>query len=344
MKNKQNEKILENVKLKISISNFEKEEKLEMKKTKINILKVASVACCVLVLIAGGVFAKNIEEVLKKFFIGASDGVNIAANNGYVAKGDGKIQTAQGVDVSVDSFMIDDYNFTLNLKFKLHEETNINDFESIDIKDLKVIDENGVYVFNTHEIQWENEEQRRKYSYPGGYTDRFDKINDNEYMYRLIATGSSRPFPKSKKLSISFTQLRICKLVYTKGYEEKERTIFEGNWALEIDVPEEFYNRQTIEYKATKCTGESIDLNSITATLSNTAFRVSIPVIKTKKVDYELLHTSSPKSVYDKSALQKEYVETENGEKFVPAGISDGDGGYGLSSEPNTIIDYSRNF
>ena len=34
MNNKQKEKILENVKLKISISNFEKEEKIDMTKTR----------------------------------------------------------------------------------------------------------------------------------------------------------------------------------------------------------------------------------------------------------------------------------------------------------------------
>ena len=47
MNNKQKEKILENVKLKISISNFEKEEKIEMKRTRKSIL-IASLVKVVL--------------------------------------------------------------------------------------------------------------------------------------------------------------------------------------------------------------------------------------------------------------------------------------------------------
>ena len=57
MINKENEKIFENVKLKISISNFDEEENLEMKKNNRNIFKIATVACCMLVLTTGVVFA-----------------------------------------------------------------------------------------------------------------------------------------------------------------------------------------------------------------------------------------------------------------------------------------------
>lgn len=315
-----------------------------MRKTNKSILKIISVACCVVALITGGVFAKDIENAFRKLFAGASDGVIIAADNGYVAEVDGEAQTAQGVEIVVDSFMIDDYNFIMNFRFKISEESNIKDFVEIDIRDLKIIDENGEYVFNTHEARLENSEIKLEESYSGAYTSTFDKISDNEYMYRLIATGNSKAFPKSKHLSISFTHLQTCKLIYPNGIEEKERRIYEGNWNFEVDVPEKFYNRQTTIYNATSCTDESIDINGITATLSNTAFRISIPVIKTDKVDYDLLHTSTPKSIYDKMALQKEYLETEDGKKFEPAGRSNGDGGYGLPAEANTIIDYHQTF
>ena len=43
------EEILENVKLKISISNFGEEENIEMKKNNKNIFKIATVACCLLI-------------------------------------------------------------------------------------------------------------------------------------------------------------------------------------------------------------------------------------------------------------------------------------------------------
>lgn len=61
-----NEKILENVILKISISNFEKEEKIEMTKTRKNILKIVAVACCTIFSITGVVFATN--KVIEKIW------------------------------------------------------------------------------------------------------------------------------------------------------------------------------------------------------------------------------------------------------------------------------------
>lgn len=338
---KQN-KIMDKARMKIAISNFKKEEEIEMRKTNRSILKIASVACIAIALITGGVFAKDIENIFRRLFEGASDGVIIAVDNGYVAKTDGEVQTAEGIEISVDSFMIDDYNFIMNFKFKINEESNINDFVGIDIRDLKIIDENETCVFNTHEAILGNSEIKLEDKYLGGYSFGFDKISDNEYICKLMATGNPKAFPNSKHLSISFTELQTCKLIYTNGSEEKERKIYKGNWNFEIDVPEEFYNREKTIYKAISCSEKSIDINPITATLSNTAFRINIPVIKTDKIDYDLLHTG--KSVYDKSALQKEYVETTDGKKFKPAARSDGDGGYSLPAEEKTIIDYQQTF
>lgn len=67
MKNKQNEKILENVKLKISISNFEEGEKIDMKKMSKIILKSLTTVACALILTTGVVFAgsKVIENIWK---------------------------------------------------------------------------------------------------------------------------------------------------------------------------------------------------------------------------------------------------------------------------------------
>jgi len=335
-------KIMDKARMKIAISKFEEEEKIEMRKTNRSILKIASVACLVVALITGGVFAKDIENIFRRLFEGASDGVIIAADNGYVAEVKGEAQTAQGVEISVDSYMIDDYNFIMNFKFKIKEESNIKDFVGIDIRDLKVLDENETYVFNTHEAILGNNDIKLEDSYLGGYSFGFDKINDNEYMCKLIATGTSKAFPKSKHLSISFTELQTCKLIYPNGIEEKERKIYEGNWNFEIDVPEEFYSREELIYRAISCSEKSIDLDSITATLSNTAFRINIPVIKTDKIDYDLLHKGQ--SIYDKIAIQKEYVETTDGKKFETAGRSDGDGGYSLPPEEKTITNYQQTF
>lgn len=67
MENKENKKILEDVKLKISISNFEEEEKIDMKKTSKNIMKSLTTVACAILLTTGVVFAgsKVIEKIWK---------------------------------------------------------------------------------------------------------------------------------------------------------------------------------------------------------------------------------------------------------------------------------------
>lgn len=100
MNNKRKENILENVKLKISISNFEKEEKIEMKKTSKNILKIIAVSCCTMLSITGVVFAKDIGNFVKEFFGGnSSEGVDSAVNNGYVAEVKTEYQESEGIEI-----------------------------------------------------------------------------------------------------------------------------------------------------------------------------------------------------------------------------------------------------
>ena len=173
-----------------------------------------------------------------------------------------------------------------------------------------------------------------------------EKISDSEFKITLTASGSSIPFPKSKKLIINLTQIEKWNWTnYDTDFREKDIKKYKGNWHFEIDVPEEQSNREEINYKAISCSEKQIDLNGITAGLSKTAFKISISKIKTDKVNFDALHNYDGISIYHMIALQKEYVETSNGKRFEPAGSSDGDGGYGLpADEPDTIIDYHQTF
>lgn len=347
MKNKKTEKILENVKLKISISNFNDEEKMEMNNMKKSILKVSAIACCMLISITGIVFATDIGNFIKNFFgSNASDGVDIAVNNGYVAEVETKKQNADGIEVSVDSLIMDDYNFAMNFTMVLDEKYNIEDFDGIIFDDLMIIDENNQIVFNT--VSAYQQELKEKYelaeTYGGAYSMGATKQGEKELKVSLSATGNEIPFPKSKHLTITFSKIISSKLVVVDEREQKEKTEYLGNWKFELDVPKEFYNRETTIYKAINCTEKGINLSAITATLSNTAFKLYIPEIITDNIDYELLHTSTPKSIFDKIALQKEYVETSKGMRFEPSGMSDGDGGYSLPAGENKIINYRQTF
>ena len=346
MNNKQKEKILENVKLKISISNFEKEEKIEMKKARKSIFKIVAIACCTMLSITGVVFAKDIGNFVKEFFGGnSSEGVDTAVNNGYVAEVKTEYQSAEGIDIAIDSFMMDDNNFAMNFRIKLSDKYNVKDMMfGMRLYDLKIVDENGRKVFATHALEAEEmsiykTEQEAKENYDafcGSYGANSEIIGENEIMRHLSARQGGNPFPKSKKLYVTFTRIHVTK-------DQNEQPVdkwYKGDWKFELDVPEEMYNREIVAYKIKSCS----DKNTIAgdATLSNSSFIMSIPLSTTDKVDYELLNTSTPQSIYDKLAFQKEYVETSDGKRFEVS--RNGQNGYGVPAGTEQIENYKQTF
>lgn len=346
MKNKESEKILERVKLKISISNFEKEEKIDMKKTSKSIFKVAAVACCTIMLVTGGVFAKDIGNFVKNIFgQNASEGVDIAVNNGYLADAKTEYQNADGIGIAVDSFVMDDNNFAMNFRVKLSDKYNIrNMMFGMELYDLKIVDENGKKVFATSQLETEEmriykteQEAKENYdAYCGSSGSYAEIIGENELMYHLTANQSATSFPKSKKLFVTFTRIHVTKDQYEQPLDEW----YKGDWKFELDVPEEMYNREIEIYKVKSCS----DANTIVgdAILSNTSFIISVPVSTTDKVDYELLKTSKPQSIYDKMAFQREYVETSDGKRFEIS--SNGSNGYSVPEGIEQIENYTQTF
>lgn len=363
MNEEQINKIIEKSRQKIAMSHFKMEENMNKKKINKSIFSSVAVACFIVATITGSVFTKDISNFVRGLFgPNASEGVDIAIDNGYAVDVNTEYQNSNGIEINVDSFLLDDYNFDMILNIKLTDENLVPEFKEaeipeygtrIDFADLLVENEDGKIVFDTCRVITEGmtEEERQEFyngreHYMGGYSLCGERISDNEFKMTLTATGSSIPFPNSKKLIINLTQIENWKWM-NRGTDDMKRDtkIYKGNWHFEIDVPEEITDREIVKYKATKCSEEGIDLNSIEATLSKTAFKIAIPKIKTDKVNYEALHTYDNISIYHMIALQKEYIETSKGKKFEPAGRSDGDGGYGLpADEPNTIIDYHQTF
>lgn len=342
-----NKKVLEDVKQKISISNFLEEEKIDMKQNK-KVLKSVAVASIAAVSITGIVFAKDIGNFIGRYFgYGSSEGVQTAVDNGYFKDVENKYMDSDGIEIAVDSFLIDDYNLDINFKMKLSDKYDSKIMQGADLQDLKILDENGNIVFVTMEVEQEmakaNETigtENFKPQFYGGYSMGGSIIGENELIYHLVAYGSEEhKIAKAKELNISFSKIFIKK----DNNENIINTTYTGDWNFKVDVPEDMYKSENVVYRLKSCSDKDTKVGY--AILSNTAFKIEIPETTTNKVDYEVLHSSSPKSIFDKIALQKEYVETSNGKRFEPSGRSDGDGGYSLpAGEKNKIINYSQTF
>ena len=336
----ENHKILEDIKLKIAISSFYEEERKNMKKVRKSVLKMASVACLILVLITGVVMAKDIENFIKKLFgANTSDGVDIAVDNSYVAKIEGKKYSSEGIEIKVDSIIMDDFNFAMNFIMTLDDRYNINEFKNQELYDLKIVDETGEIVFNSHGYRFNTEKEMKEKGYGGAYSFLTEKTGEKSLKLSLAATGNSKLFPKSKFLTITFTKIN------TWDYNEKDEKIdkfYEGNWNFKVEVPKDFYERETFIYKAKNCNDNTIDISKITAVVTNTGCRLTVPSLgPTNKIDYKLIHDNMS-NTFDRSPLQREYIQTSEGKKFEPTRKSDGDGLTSLSSD--NVIDYYQTF
>ncbi|MBR0350644.1 MAG: DUF4179 domain-containing protein [Clostridia bacterium] len=341
-----NDELKERIKFKIAISRMKEEEIVVMKNKKRNISKGIGIAACLVVATTGIVFAKDIGNFFNNIFGGnSSDGVQTAVDNGYIENVEPQYINADGIEISVDSFLIDDYNLDMNFKIKLDNKYDIKNMANLQPYDMKIVDENNEIVFLTREQEKIMYEESKKTGHPnehplfwGGYGMTPEIINDHEIMFHLTAYGSEEHrFPKSKKLYVTFT-----KVINRIGMDGSFKDAYMGNWSFELNVPEEMYNRETVIYRVKSCNDSKTKVGS--ATLSNTAFKISIPETTTDKVDYDLLNQRPPKKISDMIALQKEYVETSDGKRFEPAMRSDGDGGYSLPAEYNKIVNYSQTF
>lgn len=340
MMNKEKREILEDTKLKISISNFQRKESIKMNKSKNKLFKTSIAACLVMTALTGVVFAKDIETFIRNKFGGStSQGIDIAVNNGYVAEVETEYIKSDGVAVKVDSMLMDDFNLDMNFSVKIDEKYDIKNFQSIRLENFRIVDETGKMIFNTHDVYFETEEETREKCYMGGYSIYVsEEKNDNEFVLTLNTTNPEM-FPKSKHLTVTFSKM----LAKKADDQYAQYTEHEGDWKFEIDVPEEFYNRENMTYKVKSCNNSKIDVSKIETLLSNTGFKIHIPeMLLTDEVDYEKYHSDNPKSIFDKMALQKEYIETSDGKRFETS--RNGQNGYGVPAGEEKIINYYQTF
>lgn len=276
---KEDNKIKEDVKLKIAVSAFYGEQRKNRKAIQKSVLKMVSVACLILVLITGVVMAKDIGDLIKKLFgDNTSDGVDIAIDNGYVSEVKGEKHSSEGIEISVDQVIMDDFNFAINFVMTLDGKYDIKEFKSQELYDLKIVDETGKIVFNSHGYQFETEKEMQENGYGGAYSFLTEEMGERTLKLSLAATGNSKLFPKSKHLTITFTKIN------TWNFNEKDEKVdkfYEGNWKFEVEVPKEFYERETFFYLAKSCNDDTIDIQKVTAILSKTGCRLTVPSIRT---------------------------------------------------------------
>lgn len=294
------EKIMENVKLKISISNFQKEENIEMPKRK-NVLKSIAVACCMLFSISGMVFAKEISAKIYENFFFTGNGMGTAINEGYIEnttmdyensvatienEETGEIIEDAGTQIKVDEFVMDDFNLSMTFDVILSEKAKqivkSDEVFEMNFPDLVIYDENDVVLFSLFRDSFDAfcKEHQLDYNYDTRPDDKWVNTGVNTFVseknenhvkviYNIYTDGS--PFPKSKKLNIEMKKIKISKDETVMGNEEITLT---GDWNFGVDVPEKMYNRKTIVYQQKSTTNK--DFKVTTAKVYDTGMDISM--------------------------------------------------------------------
>ena len=342
---KNNIDIKEKVKTKIAISKFKEENTIINKKRKFIRSKIGIVACLVVVL-SSVVFAKDIENFVKAQFknFGLDKGMNRAIENGYIATSDMNLieqnsnfignNTLDNIDtkVKIEKFLMTDSS--LSVEFYLEFDRKINDYvnlgkdtingnidyeksDLIELLDLIIIDEENRIVYMSEYVTKENfiefcKKNNLNYNYEDYYK-KFNQIytikqiynNNNSIGVNLVYRATANEFPKSKKLSFYFNTIDIM-----SKQDISNQTLINGNWEINLDVPETMYNRENIYYKVISCENENFDVYEAKAT--QTGLEVGIKILNVQKPVYPKELTEIESKNIEKGIKKDLYANRES--------------------------------
>ncbi len=321
-----------------------------------NFIKFAAVGSGCMILTTSVVFAKDISNFFTNFF-NNSKGIDTAVENGYLLEPNMKYVDSSEVETKVENLLITDYNlsFTMDMKFK-----NNLDFESIEkinLPDLMITDNENKILY------CENEEKFNKFSSEKNLNYTYKEFNDNyinsgcnyyikakdpnsneiQLVYNLTADN----FPKSKNINISFSEIDLLNQTDINNSQKVA-----GNWNMNVDIPEKFYNRENITYKVKSCSNENINITQ--AVVYDTGMKLELVIRNEKIYNDEDSQENINLKVNDRlEELKKEfasgnetnlklfdnntYVETEDGTKYYPSESSSEDSGYSNDFMNGTI-------
>ena len=327
------ERIRNLTKDKITVSNFQKEQCMSNKNRRLNMKKMASVACICLILTSGIVFAKDIEKFVRgRFNFGLGDGVDSAAENGYIAEPEmeqiesetkveapevdlGTIVDNINTSVKIESFLMDDYNLSVEFAFEfddsIKEVVDLNKLDQITLNDLIVLDEEKRIIFASTSM---GETKFNEFCQEQNLNFKFGECNEN-YMNTglnwfpqnirkdlnqctLVYNMYTEGYPKSKELNFYFNEITITEQEYV-GEERTERNVtLTGKWNMHVDVPEKMYNRTSESYRVISCENERF--NVYAAKVMDTGFEIGIMISDMVRPEYPEELAKKEKELLDK--------------------------------------------
>lgn len=300
-----------------------------------NFSKAACATCACLVIGSGVILAKDIPNLIKKYF-NTSEGINTAINNGYILMPNMNYIESNGTQVKVNNMLMDDFNFNLTFSIKLEENIKSEDVTKMELVNMIITDEENRILYCQDIDTFNNycKENNLDYKY-GEFNENYINNGSSYYIYsrdnelntlNLVYSLYSNQYPRSKKISISFSQINI-----------NEDTILKGDWNMTVDVPEKFYNREADVYSVTNCSDPFLNITDATIydTCMKLEFNTKVQQIynendteeerKEKKEKFKNFgYETGSKFI---KFVSNEYIEDSNGNKYYPSEHNSEDAG-----------------
>lgn len=343
--------------VKVKLHRVRKKLKERLKSKGIIPKNLVIVFAILLIAISSFVIAK---EIIKHFFLDSSDGVENALNNGYIENYEMKENNySNGISIEVESVLMDDYNLAIVFCLKFDNIEYVKNAYYCNFDNLLIMDENNNLIVTKFEGKIKDSKLLNFFdinnNYPGisnGNESVHIKSKDDDEIVLTYVTNSSE-FPKSHKLKIITDEISLH---YSEDNLGEKIDTINGDWNIEVDLPEEFYNRRTEVYTLESSNDKNLEL--LGANLSQTGIRIEF---KTKWGQQYYNEDDSDEIIYEKlekirneyltfeyivengiTPLYNYYIVNSFGEKFYPANSSDGDGGMSVGS--NAELNYFQIF
>lgn len=321
---KNSKELFEELQRNIAVSNFEEEYTLkeknywrvyEMKK------RIIAISMGAIMLASGVAFGFHSEEILS-YMKGLGNGIDTAVNNGYIEKTDMKTMqqdtTVENniidnvkVGAKIDDFIMDDYNLSVKFDFEFDENIdkiiNLENIKNTELSDLCVLDENNTMLYSASFNE----------NATNSGLNSFIKVNSKELrkielQYNMYADK----YPKSRKLSFNFSKIEFQEM------DKNKKTVLSGNWNINIDVPEKFYNRSEAYYKVVSSTNDNF--NIYFAKLTDTGFEFGMTIKDEHKPTYPEAVKNERKNIIEQyGILNEDGLYTSESQKTMSQKINE---------------------
>ena len=216
------------------------------------ITKIITAIITIITITTNIVFAKDIYDWIYNIFNSktTSRGIIKMSEEGYLQNVDMEYVGNDVSSLKIENIVMDDYN--LDIVFKVKTKEKIEATTGIFIPDLIISDENKNLIFcdynnlkeyekycKENDIEYSNMNMHNNITNCGYNIEIIEQTEDSiRFLYKMYSTK----YPRSKKLQIRFETISI-----NKTNNNTSKTL-KGNWNIEIDLLEKFYNREVKTY------------------------------------------------------------------------------------------------